>query len=85
MPELVLYGIGLVAKQLLGRVLDMEVDHWTSLAVCCKSGHFLTLVQLWSGEQWQWPPGPGRTRRVSCSNLGSKYFSSLSFVLFIKS
>ena len=27
MPELVLYGIRLVAKQFLGAVLDMEVDH----------------------------------------------------------
>ena len=28
MPELVLYGIRLLAKQLLGTILDMEVDHW---------------------------------------------------------
>ena len=33
MPELVLYGIRLLAKQLLGSILDMEVDqsdlHWS--------------------------------------------------------
>ena len=34
MPELVLYGIRLLAKQFLGTVLDIEVDHWTSLVVC---------------------------------------------------
>ena len=31
MPELVLYGIRLLAKQLPESILDMEVDHWTSL------------------------------------------------------
>ena len=30
MPELVLYGIRLLAKQLLGTVLDIEVDHSVS-------------------------------------------------------
>ena len=29
MPELVLYGIRLLAKQFLGTVLDIEVDHTT--------------------------------------------------------
>ena len=27
MPELVLYGIRLLAKQFLGAILDIEVDH----------------------------------------------------------
>ena len=31
MPELVLYGIRLLAKQFLGTVLDIDVDHSASL------------------------------------------------------
>ena len=30
MPELVLYGIRLLAKQFLGTILDMEVDHYSA-------------------------------------------------------
>ena len=39
MPEQELYGIRLLAKQFLGTVLDIEVDHWTSLNSSPVSSH----------------------------------------------
>ena len=36
MPELVLYGIRLLAKQFLGTVLDIEVDHSAGYVSCKK-------------------------------------------------
>ena len=48
MPELVLYGIRLLAKQLLGSILDKGVDHWTSLLWCRP---LLTSPELGSGAE----------------------------------
>ena len=49
MPELVLYGIRLMAKQFLGTVLDIEVDH-SGVMVChgimSNTGWLLTLEMI---------------------------------------
>ena len=42
MPELVLYGIRLLAKQFLGTVLEIEVDQSG-----CQGGHTWGLHQCW--------------------------------------
>ena len=42
MPELVLYGIRLLAKQFLGSILDIEVDHSVGNIIEC---YYLDLIQ----------------------------------------
>ena len=61
MPELVLYGIRLLAKQLLGTVLDMEVDHWTSLLHSRLS--LLSPIFQWTSPAC-WRPAEVTTRPV---------------------
>ena len=48
MPELVLYGIRLLAKQFLGAILDIEVDHSVSARAdqrCCWRHSYLMKTQ----------------------------------------
>ena len=37
MPELVLHGIRLLAKQFLGTILDIEVDHSDYVVILCNN------------------------------------------------
>ena len=62
MPELVLYGIRLLAKQFLGTVLDIEVDHsgvklspnWSVSMIFTLDDPFLKDVPL-SSSSWMKP------------------------------
>ena len=76
MPELVLYGIRLLAKQILGTVLDVEMDQSGSRAVAelavvrreikleifCSREQLQCWAALWSSDRASSSPTPGDSR-----------------------